>query len=181
MKLEKHLAPKQELTCNIINSTICAVSNNNDSFLINDSCIDDIMLMAAPPSGEEYSGSFEHSMNISCGTEHNSPTTIKIVWHTRTPNVLSSLSLSASITTGHGSGVSIEFSQVGGEPSAPSFKYSGSVNCNSTILKCDTIFMKDEMDDGLNHLYDIEINGEYARIDYQYVDFSAKHPFSGIH
>ncbi len=173
-KLEEHLFSKQETKANRINTRAHVVNEtSNDSLLMNDSSIDDIMLMAAPPSGETYSGSFTHFMNITCydvrPNEINSPTTITINWNTNSQGVSASLSLNASITTGHGSGVNITFSQEGGTPDKPSFKYSGYVLCYVYVIEPSFkyIFDDNQIVDSVNNV-SIRYMGE-------------RHPFSGFY
>ena len=62
--------------------------------------------MAAPPSGEIYSGSFITTVRYNCVNRQNIPeeviTNITISWPTMSPNVSATLALSARISTGHG-------------------------------------------------------------------------------
>ena len=179
-KLEEHLSSKQETKANRINTRAHVVNEtSNDSLLMNDSSIDDIMLMAAPPSGETiiYRGSFDHELNISCGVEPNTPTRVLITWQTMSSTVIGSLSLSARIEMGHGSGVLMTYSDPAGTPEAPSFNYSGTIKCFNTILICDTIYKKDDILP--DQIYDQIINGEPARFEYHYDDIKSEHNFSG--
>lgn len=185
-KLEEHLSSKQETKANRINTRAHILNEtSNDSFLMNDSSIDDIMLMAAPPSGEMHSGSFDVTVHYQCVNQQNIPedvvTNVTISWTTMSSGVSGSLVLSAKIGTGHGNSVVILHSNPGGTPSSPSFDYTGTIQCRNTVLMCDTIFMKDEfgINDGINHLYDQFINGDSARFEYHYEDLAKKHEFSG--
>ncbi len=168
-KLEEHISSKELLGDNVNTKAHIVNEISNDSLLMNDSSIDDIMLMAAPPSGETYSGSFTHFMNITCGAEYNSPTTIKINWNTNSLGVSASLSLNASITTGHGSGVNITFSQEGGTPDNPSFKYSGYVLCYAYVLEPSFRYIYDD-----NQIVD-SVNNVSIRY------MGERHPFSGFY
>ncbi len=163
-KLEEHLSSKQKTKANRINTRADLVNEtSNDSLLMNDSSIDDIMLMAAPPSGETvvYTGTFTHELNISCGVEPNTLTRVLITWHTNSSSVQGTLSLSAQIEMGHGSGVLMSFSDANGSPASPSFKYSGMIECHTAVLvpyyeyiyvnevKCDSVlnYRYDSIDD----------------------------------
>ena len=181
-KLEEHLSSKQETKANRINTRAHIVNKtSNDSLLMNDSSIDDIMLMAAPPSGEIYSGSFITTVMYKCVNQQNIPedvvTNITISWTTRSPNVSTTLGLSARISTGHGNNVEILHSNHGGTPSSPSFDYSGKIHCRNTVLIRDIIYKKDDILSG--QIYDQIINGDSARFEYRYDDIKMEHNFSG--
>ena len=152
---------------------------------LDDSSVDEIMPVSERSSNEAYSGSFDVTVRYNCVNQQNQSeevvSNITISWITRDPSVSSSLGLSARIDTGHGNNVQISYSKPGGTPELPSFDYSGTITCNNTVLKCDTIFMKDEYgnNDGQNHIYDIFINGYPARLEYHYDNVSKIHTFRG--
>ena len=166
IKLEEHLSSKQETKANRINTRAHVV---NESLLMNDSSIDDIMLMAAPPSGETiiYRGSFDHELNISCGVELNSLTRVLITWQTMSSTVKGTLSLSASIEMGHGSGVLMKYSDPAGTPEAPSFNYEGTIECHTAVLVPYYEYIyKDGVkhDSILNYRYDFhKFSGSYPK------------------
>lgn len=143
---------------------------------IDDSSIDDIMSLAAPPSGEIYSGTFTKTINYICRNE-KCVTDLLITWKTSTGS--NNVVLTGSISMGHGSHVRITAKEQAGTVTNPVFNYDGVVVCAITILKKDTIYMEDEMDDGENHIYDDFIDGKPVRYEYTYEDYSSEHSFDG--
>ena len=172
-KLEEHLSSKQATKTNRINTRAHVINEtSNDSLLMNDSSIDDIMLMAAPPSGETiiYRGSFDHELDISCGVEPNTPTRVLITWETMSSTVKGSLTLSARIEMGHGSGVIMKYSDPAGTPEAPSFNYEGTIECHTTVLVPYYEYIYKE---GVKH--DSILNYRYDSIDAFHI-FSGSYP-----
>lgn len=152
------------------------LSNKNHLAYVDDSSIDDIMPLAAPSSGEIYSGTFTKTINYFCRNE-KCFTDLLITWTTSTGS--NNIVLTGSISMGHGSYVRIAAKEQVGTITNPVFDYDGVVGCAITILKKDTIYMKDEMNDGENHIYDDFIDGKPVRYEYTYEDYSSEHSFDG--
>ncbi len=118
-------------------------NNKNNVGYIDDTTIDNISLMAAPPTGETYTGSFSRSIIYKCknplGIIGDVSTTFSVIWTTTSgTEVHKSLKLTPKIDVGHGENITISPSDVNGSLAAPSFNYSGTINCSFAILK-DTI------------------------------------------
>lgn len=96
-------------------------ASKNESLFLDDSSIDDIVTMAAPPSGETYSGSF--SILIVCGA--TAAFSVGINW-TSGDNGLSNVH--ASLQMGPADYVNItDYSQIGGTAYNPEFTYEGEI------------------------------------------------------
>ena len=117
-------------------------NNKKNIGYIDDTTIDNISLMAAPPTGEMYTGSFSRSIIYKCknplGIRDDVSTTFSVTWTVGENNFNNSLHLHAKIDVGHGNRITISPSAVSGSASSPSFNYSGTIECNFAVLK-DTI------------------------------------------
>ena len=139
--LEEHLSIKGRESSNK-NSTrkYAANINENDSLSLNDSSIDDIMLMAAPPSEETYSGSFIKSVQYEIRNSDNvaSPAVCSVTINWQSTSVTLK-SVTASVE-GHNLSAKIDsYMYTGGQSSDPAFSYMGTLYYTAELIKKDTI------------------------------------------
>lgn len=96
-------------------------STNNESLLLDDSSIDDIVTMAAPPSGETYSGTFSLTISRTYYT-----VVANVTWYSNDSRGL--IGVYASVQMGDAGYIEItSFDQIGGTNSHPYFEYSGDI------------------------------------------------------
>lgn len=102
---------------------LAANSTNNSSLFLNDSSIDDIMPIAASPSGEAYSGSFDLTLHGTC-----CPFTLYVIvtWYSNDSRGLTGVN--ATVQMGNADYILItSYVQTGGSNSNPHFKFSGDI------------------------------------------------------
>lgn len=140
-ELEEYLSLKKEISNKKNSIRKYAVNiNEENSLLLNDSSIDDIMPMAAPPSGETYSGSFTKSVQYeTCNTEGQlSPAVCTVTIHWKSTDVKLN-SVTASV---EGLNLSVQinsYNYTGGQSSDPAFSYTGTLYYTAELIKKDTI------------------------------------------
>lgn len=98
-------------------------STNNESLLLDDSSIDDIVTMAAPPSGETYSGSFDV---LIYGKGFPFTVYAVVTWHSSDSRGLTNVEV--DVQMGEADYILItSYRQTGGTNSHPHFDYAGDV------------------------------------------------------
>ena len=118
-------------------------NNKKEIGYIDDTTIDNISLMAAPPAGEMYTGSFSKTITYACknplGITESVLTSFSVIWTTSSKaEVYKSLTLIPKIDMGHGNNITISPSAISGSAASPSFNYSGTIECSFAALK-DTV------------------------------------------
>lgn len=96
-------------------------ASKNESLFLDDSSIDDIVTMAAPPSGENYSGTFSLTINRVYFT-----VVANVTWYSNDSSGL--IGVYASVQMGDAGYIEItSFKQTGGSNSHPYFEYAGDI------------------------------------------------------
>ena len=136
--LEEHLSIKGRESSNK-NSTrkYAANINENDSLSLNDSSIDDIMLMAAPPSEEIYSGSFIKSVQYDIRNSDNvpSPAVCNVTIHWSSSNTVALKSVTATVEDYNLRAQIGSYMYTGGQNNDPAFSYKGTLIYTAELIK----------------------------------------------
>ena len=179
IKLEEHLSSKQETKANRINTRAHVVNEtSNDSLLMDDSSIDDIMLMAAPPSGETYSGSIMKTIHYRChgGMDFEVPVVSNVLITWSLPTGDNSVSMTARIETGHGDYATAVARRQAGTITSPVFDYVLTIYDTSTYLSLKASTDKKTIHSTDNIFYNI-VDGDTISLYFAPITYSRKHEF----